>query len=252
MKSPDKDVKQSLVYVNQELREIQDADYNRATPSCKWYLGLSWCLSGKESTCLSGDLDSIPELGRSLGEGNDNPVQYSCLGNPMDGGVVGYRRWGHEKARQDLAPKQQPQWNGIYRHWIIYAHKGYRYRKTGEEVKGLSLITLQMFKDWNWGEVRETKGIPWQWWDLSALTAWGPGSIPGEGTRILQVSRCGQERERGWGVGGKRPRRSRQKIKSEEAPEAKWRQWFKKRKGSATSSKGQVKWGMRTAHWVRS
>ena len=109
MKSPDKDVKQSLVYVNQELREIQDADYNRATPSCKWYLGLSWCLSGKESTCLSADLDSIPELGRSLGEGNDNPVQYSCLGNPMDGGVVGYRRWGHEKARQDLAPKQQPQ-----------------------------------------------------------------------------------------------------------------------------------------------
>ena len=109
MKSPDRDVKQSLLYVNQELREIQDADNNRATPSCKWYLGLSWCLSGKESTCRSGDLDSVPELGRSLGEGNDNPVQYSCLGNPMDRGVVGYRRWGHEKARQDLAIKQQPQ-----------------------------------------------------------------------------------------------------------------------------------------------
>ena len=33
------------------------------------------------------DVDSIPESGRSVGEGNGNPLQYSCLGNPMDGGV---------------------------------------------------------------------------------------------------------------------------------------------------------------------
>ena len=32
----------------------------------------------------AGDLGSIPELGRSLGEGNGNPLQYSCLGNLMD------------------------------------------------------------------------------------------------------------------------------------------------------------------------
>ena len=32
-----------------------------------------------------GDMGSIPVLGKSLGEGNDNPLQYSCLGNPMDG-----------------------------------------------------------------------------------------------------------------------------------------------------------------------
>ena len=31
-----------------------------------------------------GDSGSIPELGRSPGEGNGNPLQYSCLGNPMD------------------------------------------------------------------------------------------------------------------------------------------------------------------------
>ena len=30
------------------------------------------------------DVGLIPGLGRSLGEGNDNPLQYSCLGNPMD------------------------------------------------------------------------------------------------------------------------------------------------------------------------
>ena len=32
------------------------------------------------------DVGSIPGLGRSPGEGNDNPLQYSCLGNPMDRG----------------------------------------------------------------------------------------------------------------------------------------------------------------------
>ena len=33
----------------------------------------------------AGDLGSIPELGRSSGEGNGNPLQHSCLENPMDG-----------------------------------------------------------------------------------------------------------------------------------------------------------------------
>ena len=33
------------------------------------------------------DTDSIPELGRSPGEGNGNPLQHSCLGNPMDRGA---------------------------------------------------------------------------------------------------------------------------------------------------------------------
>ena len=42
---------------------------------------------GKESASSSGDLDSIPWLGRSPGEGNVYPLQYSCLGNPMDRGA---------------------------------------------------------------------------------------------------------------------------------------------------------------------
>ena len=41
----------------------------------------------KESACNVGDLGSIPGLGRSPGEGNANPLQYSCLENPMDGGT---------------------------------------------------------------------------------------------------------------------------------------------------------------------
>ena len=35
----------------------------------------------------AGDVGSIPELGRSPGGGNGNPLQYSCLENPMDGGA---------------------------------------------------------------------------------------------------------------------------------------------------------------------
>ena len=42
---------------------------------------------GKASACNAGDLDSIPGLGRSPGEGNGNPLQYSCLENPTDGGA---------------------------------------------------------------------------------------------------------------------------------------------------------------------
>ena len=41
----------------------------------------------KNPPANAGDADSIPESGRSPGEGNGNPLQYSCLGNPMDRGV---------------------------------------------------------------------------------------------------------------------------------------------------------------------
>ena len=42
---------------------------------------------GKASVCNAGDLGSIPGLGRSPGDGNGSPLQYSCLENPMDGGA---------------------------------------------------------------------------------------------------------------------------------------------------------------------
>ena len=40
---------------------------------------------GKASACNAGDLGLIPGSGRSAGEGSGNPLQYSCLENPMDG-----------------------------------------------------------------------------------------------------------------------------------------------------------------------
>ena len=42
---------------------------------------------GKESACNAGDTGSTPGWGKSPGEGNGHPLQYSCLENPMDSGV---------------------------------------------------------------------------------------------------------------------------------------------------------------------
>ena len=91
-------------------------------------IGLSWCLSGKESACNARAMGSIPGLGRTPAEGNGNPLQYSCLGNSMDRGawwatvyrvtiflpgksheqrnVVGYSLLGHKRVGDDLATKQ--------------------------------------------------------------------------------------------------------------------------------------------------
>ena len=49
---------------------------------------------GKASAYNEGDPGSIPGLGRSPREGNGNPLQYSCLENPMDG--EGYSPWGRK------------------------------------------------------------------------------------------------------------------------------------------------------------
>ena len=54
--------------------------------SMKTY-GFSGGSDGKVSICNAGDPGSIPGLGRSPGEGNGNPLQYSCLENPMDRGA---------------------------------------------------------------------------------------------------------------------------------------------------------------------
>ena len=55
------------------------------------------------------DMGSIPGLGRSAGEGNGNPLQYSCLGNPMDRGTQQATVRGSQGVGENLATKQQQQ-----------------------------------------------------------------------------------------------------------------------------------------------
>ena len=60
---------------------------------------------GKESACSAGDPSLIPGLGRSPGEGNGNPLQYSCLENPMDRGA--WRATVHGVAESEQLTTEQ-------------------------------------------------------------------------------------------------------------------------------------------------
>ena len=57
----------------------------------------------KASACNAGDLGSIPGSAGSPGEGNGNPLQYSCLENPMDGGAWWATVHGVTKSRTWLS-----------------------------------------------------------------------------------------------------------------------------------------------------
>ena len=68
--------------------------YNTTGPCCLFILYIVVCIwgfpgssGGKESTCNAGSLGSIPGSRRSPGGGHGNPLQYSCLENPMDRGA---------------------------------------------------------------------------------------------------------------------------------------------------------------------
>ena len=67
------------------------------------FMGFPGGARGKQPTCQCRlgvrEAGSIPGLGRSPGEGNGNPLQYSCLENPMDGGAWQVTVQGVEKSQ---------------------------------------------------------------------------------------------------------------------------------------------------------
>ena len=62
--------------------------------------------NSKESTCNAGDLDLIPGSVRSPGEGRGNPLQYSCLRNPMDRGAWRAAAHGVSKSWTRLSARE--------------------------------------------------------------------------------------------------------------------------------------------------
>ena len=79
----------------QKIRKLNQAIKNTSCPNViysknvyiKAVWGFPWGLDDKESACNAGDPCSIPGLGRSPGEGNGNPLQFSSLENSMDRGA---------------------------------------------------------------------------------------------------------------------------------------------------------------------
>ena len=69
-------------------------NYNNTVTLSEGFPGGS---DGKVSAHNAGDLGLIPGLGRSPGEGNGNPLQYSCLENSMDGGGGGLQSMGSQR-----------------------------------------------------------------------------------------------------------------------------------------------------------
>ena len=68
----------------------------------------------------SGDMGLIPGSGRSPGERNGNPLQYSCLGNPGQWNLVGYSPWGCKRVGHDLATKHTHRDS----HMLVSNHSG--------------------------------------------------------------------------------------------------------------------------------
>ena len=90
---------------------------------------------GKASACNAGDPGLIPGSGRSPGEGNGNPLQYSCLENSMDvRSPVGYSPWGSKES--DTTKR-------LHFHWIL--EKARNSRKTSASA---SLTTLKPLTVW--------------------------------------------------------------------------------------------------------
>ena len=73
----------------------------------RWTRGVDCSSVGKESACHAGDPCSIPGSGRSPGEENGNPLQYSCLENPMDRGAWRPTVHGVARVGRDLVTETE-------------------------------------------------------------------------------------------------------------------------------------------------
>ena len=79
-------------------------------------------INDKESACNAGDLGLIPGSGRSTGEENANPLQYSCLKNPMDRGAWWATVHGVTKVGHNWATNTHYKILHIYSHICLFTH----------------------------------------------------------------------------------------------------------------------------------
>ena len=88
----------------------------------KWlyrFLGLPWRLTCNKSTWSAGDMGSIPDSGRCPREGNGNPLQYSCLGNPWTEEPSWLQSMGSQRTRDNLVMKPPPHYYQSNLYFIV-------------------------------------------------------------------------------------------------------------------------------------
>ena len=103
------------LFVKQPSSENNNAAWSKSVPTSyihkllEHFWDLPGDLDGKESACSGGNRGSTTGLGISPGVGNGNPLQYSCLENPMDRGAWQAAVHGVARVRYNLVTKPPPQ-----------------------------------------------------------------------------------------------------------------------------------------------
>ena len=123
-------------------QEVAWRRYRLPTPV---FLGFPHGSDGKESTCNVKDLGSIPGLGTSPGGGHGNPLEHSCLENPMDKGAWWLQSMGLQRVRQDWASKPT--------------------QRTLHELFYLMLLLKEEEQLKEWGNTRIPEFID-KWWNI--------------------------------------------------------------------------------------
>ena len=124
-----KDIKLFIYYLHLPIRVVHILGLDHIQCIHHYvYVDIPHSLDGRATACNSGDLGSIPGLGRPPGEGNGNPLQYSCLGNTMDRGVWWTVVHGVAKSQTRLSGR--------------YTHKSYSVYTSFSSVQSLSHVRL--------------------------------------------------------------------------------------------------------------
>ena len=108
--------------------------------------GLPYSWNGKESSCDAGDQDSIPGLGRSSGEENGNPLQYSCLENSLDREAWQATVHGVTKSQTWLSTHKESActWQSVTRTWPQAKAWVFKARQCGISEKGCEVRQIQV------------------------------------------------------------------------------------------------------------
>ena len=145
----------------------------------EWPRGFSGGSDGKESACNAGDPGLIPGLGRSPGEGNGNPLQYSCQENPMERGAWQAIVHGLAKSQTRLSASHTYIWGRSRLRYRI------RYNKNGgatltsknmgrfqQSIKQKKLDTELIYNAGSLSDRSPCRGGGW-WKELHEGTFWG-------------------------------------------------------------------------------